>query len=83
MQLEIHTHITKLDVDPVSVILGTDKDQPDGIKMMHCMRCGEKMLQYMGRIVAIYPGMTPVIKFPLFHRCRNCKETYAIGSVSW
>lgn len=83
MRYQIHTQVTSVDLEPVSVILGADKDQPDGIKMMHCIRCGEKMIQYQGRVMAIYPGLSPVLKLPLFHRCQRCKETYAIGSVSW
>lgn len=71
-----------IDLNPVSVILGADPNQPDGIKMMHCMRCGYKLGQYLGRILVIYPGLVPVLKFPFFRRCPQCKEDYAIGSIS-
>lgn len=82
MKFELHTRVSTTEVKAVSVILSDDVSQPHGIKMMHCMRCGEKLVQYQGRIMAVYPGNSPAMKLPLFVRCRQCQETYAIGSVS-
>lgn len=82
MQFEIHRTVTTKELIPVSYILGSDRDQPNGIKMAHCCRCGEKLAQHQGRIVAIYPGLVPAMRFPVYIRCGNCGENFAIGSIS-
>lgn len=82
MKYKVYNKADEYEMRIVSVILGQDSDQPDGIKMMHCMRCGEKLGQYHGAIYMVIPGYVPVLKYPFFRRCPVCKENYAIGSIS-
>lgn len=72
------------DVQVTSVILSHDLTDTSGdhLYMFRCIRCGSPILQYMGFVVQILPGLAPV-NLPIIIRCRNssCKHYYSFQTI--
>ena len=72
----------KKNIDVISVIVSTDKEdiKQEKLHMFFCCRCQNPLFRYMGRIVTITPGSTP-LSLPILLRCGKCKINYQIEDI--
>jgi len=69
-------------IDVISVIISSDKNDPDGkvLHMLFCMYCQNPICQYIGKVIRITPGGTP-LSLPILLRCRRCQRVYQVEDI--
>lgn len=73
----------------VTVTLKNDPADPSRVTMMHCMNCGQKLVQFTGTIVQVIPGGLPIEMLKqqarLIVSCGfkgvGCKTKYLINQI--
>lgn len=71
---------------PVTTLtIEKDPIDPLGLNMVHCWRCGEKMIQIQGNVVRIIPGGLPqnILEMQALtvSQCDRCKTRYLINNM--
>lgn len=72
------------DISVTTVTLERNSIDPTQLSIMHCVNCGEKVIQYQGHIVQIIPGGLPQnileMGVNLIAHCSRCKTKYLINA---
>lgn len=69
----------KKNIKVTSVIIGHDEEDEKNEKlhMFFCPNCQNPICQYIGRIVRIIPGSTP-LTLPVLLKCLRCGKVYQV-----
>lgn len=68
-------------IEVTSVIIGHDPKDPQGniAHMFFCYNCQNPIAQYIGRVLRIIPGSTP-LSLPVLLKCR-CGKVFQIEDI--
>lgn len=73
---------TKRNIDVTSVIISSDKKDKENniVHMFFCYNCQNPIAQYVGKILRIIPGSTP-LSLPILLKCLRCGIVYQIEDI--
>ena len=65
-----------------SVVIGRDLNDLEGEKlhMFFCYNCQNPICQYIGKVISILPGSTP-LSLPILLKCGRCGKIYQITDI--
>ena len=69
-------------IDVTSVILTADPHDKLGkdLHMFFCFNCQNPIAQYIGKIIRIVPGSTP-LSLPILLKCLRCGKIYQMEDI--
>jgi len=72
----------KKKIDVTSVIISSDPTDKLGevLHMFFCYNCQNPLFQYIGKVMRITPGSTP-LSLPVLLKCQRCKKVYQIEDI--
>lgn len=72
----------KKSLEVISVIIASDKNDTKNevLHMLFCIHCQNPICQYIGKVIRITPGGTP-LSLPILLRCQRCKRIYQIEDI--
>lgn len=69
-------------IDVTSVIISSDPKDKLGevLHMFFCYNCQNPIAQYIGKVLRIVPGSTP-LSLPVLLKCLRCGKVYQIEDI--
>lgn len=72
----------KINLNVTSVIIASDPQDTKNqiLHMLFCINCQNPLCQYIGKVIRIVPGTTP-LSLPIILKCNRCKRIYQIEDI--